>query len=299
MLQEVDTDRKKLSLKDMISEIKKTYKIVGRENVLKKLLAAKLAGKHVLLEGDVGTGKTTLAKAVASYFYQKVYRVDGDERYSASRLVGYFDPPMVLKKGYSWETFIEGPLTSAMKNGQVLFINELNRMPEGTQNVLLSAMDEKILHVPRLGTVEAEKGFQIIATMNPQEYIATTPLGEALRDRFTWIRIDYQDLEEEKEIVKVRTGIQNNLIIDLAVKITRKTREWKDFKKGASIRGAIDLALLINQMDHLNNKDWVEAGVMALGSKVEITEECERSVEDSLKDLIWEIVTNKKFFRQE
>ena len=64
-------------------------------------LAAKLAKKHLLLEGDVGVGKTTLAHAIANYFSLDLERVDGDDRYSAARLVGHFDPPMVMQKGYS------------------------------------------------------------------------------------------------------------------------------------------------------------------------------------------------------
>ena len=59
-----------------------------------------------------------------------------------------------------------------MKNGSILFLNELNRMPEGTQNVLLAAMDEGVIFIPKLGKVEANEGFLIISAMNPQEFVA-------------------------------------------------------------------------------------------------------------------------------
>ncbi|MCH8907153.1 MAG: MoxR family ATPase, partial [Candidatus Heimdallarchaeota archaeon] len=137
------------TLEEVIIDLKNEYQLVGRESELKLCLASKLADKHLLLEGDVGVGKTTLANAIASYFSQNLQRVDGDDRYSAARLVGHFDPPMVIKIGYSWESFVTGPLVSAMRNGSILFLNELNRMPEGTQNVLLAAMDERKIFVPK------------------------------------------------------------------------------------------------------------------------------------------------------
>ena len=90
----------------------------------------------------------------------------------------------MLKNGYTDETFFAGPLTQAMRQGAVLFINELNRMPESVQNVLLPALDERLLLLPRIGEVRAALGFQVIATQNPVEYIATGHLSEALRYRF-------------------------------------------------------------------------------------------------------------------
>ena len=73
------------TIDEMIVEIQEQFNIVGRPFELKKCLAAKLANRHILLEGDVGVGKTTLAHALASYFSQDLERVDGDERYSSLR----------------------------------------------------------------------------------------------------------------------------------------------------------------------------------------------------------------------
>ena len=106
------------TLEEVIEELQNKYNIVGREVELKLALAAKLAKKHLLLEGDVGVGKTTLAHAIANYFSLDLERVDGDDRYSAARLVGHFDPPMVMQKGYSKESFVQGPLVSSMQKVQ-------------------------------------------------------------------------------------------------------------------------------------------------------------------------------------
>ncbi len=279
----------------IIKEIQEKYNIVGREKELKKCIAAKLAGRHILLEGDVGVGKTTLAHAIAQYFSQNLERVDGDERYSSSRLVGHFDPPMVIEKGYTWESFVPGPLTTAMMNGSILFLNEINRMPEGTQNVLLVAMDEGVVSIPKLGTVKAKEGFFIIAAMNPQEFVATTPLSEALRDRFAWIRLEYQSEEEEQRIVKVKTGLDDDEMIRLIVKITRMTRDWPELRRGSSIRGAIDYAAIMQYMDKNDAESWISAGVMALATKVELEDGVEKKVEDVVKEIIISAMESEGF----
>jgi MoxR-like ATPase len=280
----------------MIKEIQEQYNIVGRDGELRKGLAAKLASRHILLEGDVGVGKTTLANAIASYFTQDLERVDGDERYSSAKLVGHFDPPMVIEKGYSWDSFVTGPLTKAMQNGAILFLNELNRMPEGTQNVLLGAMDEGTIIIPKLGDVSAKEGFFIISAMNPAELVATTPLSEALRDRFVWIRLQYQPEEEEQNIVRVRTGIKDEKIVKMAVKIIRQTRDWPDLRRGSSIRGAIDLAAIIRFLEVNDMESWIDGSIMALATKIELEDGVESLIEDVIKSIVVSTFKDTDFF---
>ncbi|MFX4377283.1 AAA family ATPase, partial [Acinetobacter baumannii] len=86
------------------------------------------------------------------------------------KLTGWFDPPTVLKKGYGKDSYFDGPLAEAMRKGAILFVNELNRLPEGEQNVLLPALDEKRLEIPRIGELAAKEGFTVIATQNPREF---------------------------------------------------------------------------------------------------------------------------------
>lgn len=284
------------TIDEMINEIQEQFNIVGRTGELRKCLAAKLANRHILLEGDVGVGKTTLAHAMASYFSQDLERVDGDERYSSSKLVGHFDPPMVIEKGYSWDSFVTGPLTKSMQQGAILFLNELNRMPEGTQNVLLSAMDEGTIIIPKLSTVNAKTGFFIISAMNPAELVATTPLSEALRDRFVWIRLQYQPEEEEQNIVRVRTGIKDDKIIKMAVKIVRQTRDWPELRRGSSIRGAIDLASIIRFLEVNDIESWIDSSIMSLATKIELEDGVESLVEDVIKEIVINIFKDMDFF---
>src|SRR4030042_1597962 len=134
-----------------IAVIKRIYGIVGRERELELALAAVRSGRHLMIEGPVGVGKTILAIAVARHLGRAVLRVDGDERYTEQKLAGWFDPPVVLEKGYIQDAFVPGPLTEAMRSGGGLFVNEVNRWPGGAHTTPLPAMDEGMIDVPKVG----------------------------------------------------------------------------------------------------------------------------------------------------
>ncbi len=276
-------------METIIKNLQRDYKIIGREKELRASLIAAKAGKHILLEGAVGVGKTTIALAVASHLKRKVIRIDGDERYTEQKLAGWFDPPLVLSRGYTIDSFIYGPLASAMIEGAILLINELNRMPEGTQNVLLTAMDEKMIQIPKFGRVDAKDGFLIIATQNPEEYIGTSQLSEALKDRFICITLNYQTEEEEREIVKLRSRCNNMDIINVAVKITRGTRENDEIRRGSSIRGAIDLADIFYESFgsfNSNVENWLESARLSFLTKIELQDFTDKKFTEIIKKLI-------------
>jgi MoxR-like ATPase len=228
-------------------------KIIGRAAEISAIENMVRAGKHVLLEGPVGVGKTTLALHVAETLARGVVRVDGDGRFTEQKLVGSFDPKIALEKGFVQESFIPGPLYEAMQSGKILLVNELNRMPEMVQNVLLPALDEGLVHIPYLGELRAAPGFLLIATQNPREFVATSPLSEALLDRLEWIAIEPMSFEEEAEIIRgsihVSLGTktlsaQQVQICDQAVVLIRLTRHHPKIRRGASIRAALSLAKL-------------------------------------------------------
>jgi len=276
----------KLDLVHEISDIQKKYTVVGRDSELKKALVALRCRKHVLLEGPVGVGKTFLASVIAKHLGLKLFRIDGDERLTERKIVGYWDPPLVLSKGYCLEAFVEGPLVRAMKTGGLLFINELNRLPESTQNVLLPVMDEGILYIPKLGEIRASPRFRIIATQNPEEHTGVTRLSEALRDRFLLIKLDYQPYEEEVKIVKLRSGISEDSIAETSVRIVRATRSSPKILRGASVRSAIDLALIASQFRPLNIERWVEASIMSLSSRVEVIDEYHGREDEVIAEIV-------------
>src|SRR5438309_915620 len=94
--------------------------LIGREKELAEIQACLRAKRNVLLEGPVGVGKTHLALAASERLGTKIFRVDGDNRYSEQKLSGWFDPPTVIKKGFSSDAFIPGPLVEAMREGGIL-----------------------------------------------------------------------------------------------------------------------------------------------------------------------------------
>lgn len=286
----------RVDIEKAISEIQEKFGVVGREPTLRKLILGKMAEKHIIIEGPVGVGKTTLAHAVAAYFDQGFIRIDGDERYTESKLVGHFEPPLVVEKGWIWDAFVPGPLTLALKNGSILFINEANRLIEGTQNVLLPTMDEGMLILPKLGVIKAREGFLVVATQNPESYIGTTVLSEALKDRFVWIKLEHQGYEQELDIVKQKASVDEKdmLIAETATKITRATRNHPDIRRGSSIRGAIDLAKILGLVNSLTLDTVSELSIMTIATKIELEDGVERPIEEIIHEIVEAILSGEE-----
>jgi MoxR-like ATPase len=263
------------SIEKILTTLHKKEAVVGRDLEVENLLHCVQTGKHVLLEGPVGVGKTFLVSAVAKLLNREIVRVDGDSRYTEHKLTGWFDPPTVLKKGYGKDSYFDGPLAKALRGGALLFINELNRMPEGVQNVLLPALDERKIEIPRIGTLEAAPGFCVIATQNPREFVATSHLSEALLDRFELITLTYQSEEEERNILKAATLYSkqpNDELLNWCLHLIRNTRNSALFKRGASLRAGISLYDVSISL----GGDWdsfLRAAAIALPTRVELSEE--------------------------
>ena len=89
----------------------------------------------------------------------------------------------MLADGYAPDVFVDGPLVSALRDGSLLYVEEINRIPEETLNVLITVMSEAELHVPRLGRVVAAPGFRLVAAMNPFDAVGTARISSAVYDR--------------------------------------------------------------------------------------------------------------------
>ena len=269
-----------------VEQIKLAAGIVGRDAELAKGLAVVSANRHLMIEGPVGVGKTVLANAIASHMERPVFRVDGDERYTEQKLSGWFDPPVVLEKGYVEDAFIPGPLTEAMRSGGVLFVNEMNRMPEGVQNILLPAMDEGIIDIPKVGQVAARKEFVIIATQNPREFVATTALSEALSDRFELLMIDYQSWDDEMEILRRRSPDAEEGAVRCALWITRRTRDHPNIRRGASIRAAMSMIQLCSPLAADTEEGMRRAAHLALPTRIEMREESRATADEVIDSIV-------------
>jgi MoxR-like ATPase len=153
-------------------------------------------------------------------------------------------------------------------------------------------MDEGRLHVPKLGTISAKNGFRIIATQNPEASVGVTPLGEALRDRYVWLYLDYHTEPEEREIVETNTGISDEEVVNLAVAITRATRDYTDIRRGASVRGALDTAALYTQLPGEGHSIWEQAAIMSLVPKIELHDNSQKSPVEVIQTLVKAVLAN-------
>ena len=196
----------------------------------------------------------------------------------------------MLAKGYEHSAFIPGPLTQAMLESGLLFVNELNRMPESVQNVLLPSLDERTLTIPKYGEIVARDGFTVIATQNPREFVATSHLSEALRDRFELVTLEYQQVVEEVEIVRLnlRKGLQaGEDLVRQAVETVRATRETPQIRRGASVRAAISIVELASQFkgpDSLRR-----AAQIALPTRIELADDVHATPGEIIDDIVDEI----------
>ena len=180
--------------------------VVGRRRELDLVLAAVSAGRDILLEGPPGTSKSTMLRAITANWDVPFVLVEGNAELTPARMVGHHNPARVLREDYSSENFVPGPLVEAMERGGFLYIEELNRAPEDTLNVLLGAMAERAVTVPRVGTITAASTFRVLASMNPFDNVGTARISDSVYDRWCRLAVGYQDAVEEADIVRVRTG---------------------------------------------------------------------------------------------
>jgi len=269
--------------------------VVGRTREVELVLAALAADRHVLLEGPPGTGKSTLLRAVAQGLGIGFEFVEGNAELTPARLVGHFDPARVLSDGYDPSVFVDGPLVTAMRDGSLLYVEEINRIPEETLNVLITVMSEGELNVPRLGRIAASPGFRLVAAMNPFDAVGTARISGAVYDRVCRVAMSYQSAEDEEAIVRRNTE-GSDIAADWmskAVSVVRRTRSHPDLRVGSSVRGAVDFAKVAYSLAELrgftidNPSVGVDAALVALSGRVRIREGSVRTAEEIITE-IWQ-----------
>lgn len=278
--------------------------VVGRVREIELTVAAIASDRHIVIEGPPGTGKSTLLRSVARELGIGFEFVEGNAELTPARVVGHFDPARVLSDGYDPDVFVPGPLASALRDGSLLYIEELNRVPEETLNVLITVMSEREITVPRLGRLEAAPGFRLVAAMNPFDAVGTARISGAIYDRMCRIAVGYQSTADETTIVR-RAISAGSVVpgddvawIDLAVELARSTRSHADVRVGSSVRGAIDMVFVANSLAELRGlpvlapKVSLDAALVALSGRIRVREGTTRTPEDIITEL-WESVFNR------
>ena len=218
-------------------------------------LAARLQ-KPLLLEGPAGSGKTQLAYAVADAANTIVERLQCYEGINEEKAIGKFDESLQrlcveLKSksvGTDWEFlqaelhsqqfFSAGPLLRALQFEKpcVLLIDELDKVDHAFEALLLELLSVWQLSIPKLGTIKAKSVPFVVLTSNEERRI-----GDPLRRRSFYLRIEHPTAEREAEIVGLRTPDSSREFHAGMAGLAKALRGWS-LEKPPSVSEILDLA---------------------------------------------------------
>lgn len=217
-----------------------------------EILSAIVLRKPVLLKGPTGSGKTKLAESISAAYKQPMQSINCSVDLDAEALLGF--KTLVQHEGESRIEFIEGPVVTAMKKGQFLYIDEINMAKPETLPILHSALDHRrMMTNPFTGEViEAHPDFGVIAAIN-EGYIGTAPMNEALKNRFIAYPIPYlagEQLQQlwDREFPEIDSELKK-FTLSLAADLMQQVKNGLLSEEAASIRSLLDATALSEHMD--------------------------------------------------
>lgn len=256
----------------VMNEVKKA--VIGKDDVVCRMMAAILMQGHILIDDIPGVGKTTMALAFAKAMDLQQKRMQFTPDVLPSDVTGYF---MYDHKTGTFE-YREGPVMS-----ELFLADEINRTSPKTQSALLEVMEERRVTIDG-HTLQVPKPFIVIATQNPSGSAGTQPLPDSQMDRFMIsLHMGYPEDREEIEILKQRRrnnplndvktvmGKQELLYVQEAVQdiyihdsvyeyiveLAGNTRKHDMIKLGISPRGTLALTRMAQGMAFLSGRDYV------------------------------------------
>lgn len=252
-------------------------KIIGQDDMVRKILIGILTGNHILLEGLPGLAKSLTVNTLAQTLGLKFSRIQFTPDLLPSDIIG---TEIYNEKTGEFYTK-KGPIFA-----NIILADEINRAPAKVQSALLEAMQEKQITIAN-ETFKLDKPFIVLATQNPIEQDGTYPLPEAQQDRFLMkVKIEYPTKEEEKNILKLLTSAQDfdsieieeilnkdkieelkklikeiyldEKLMDYILDIIFKTRDNNEYTNcGASPRASIALVVSAKANAFLEGRDFV------------------------------------------
>ncbi|QUW22376.1 MoxR family ATPase [Sporosarcina sp. Marseille-Q4063] len=207
------------------------------------ILVSVVLNKPVLLKGPSGSGKTRLAQSISSYFGQPMHSINCSVDLDSESLLGF--KTIIQKDGQTFIDFVEGPVVQAMKKGHILYIDEINMARPETLPILHSVLDHRrMLTNPFTGEViYAHEDFTIISAIN-EGYVGTSPMNEALKNRFVSFTVPYLSGEALKDLIEAEYPNASQSLVDTILNIGNDLR--KQVMNGllsdeaASIRSLLD-----------------------------------------------------------
>ncbi len=212
-------------------------------NVMYDCIIALAMGKNVLLKGPTGSGKTKLAETLSSIFHQPMHSINCSVDLDAEALLGFKTIENV--DGRASIEFVPGPVIKAMKQGHLLYIDEINMAKPETLPILNGVLDyRKTITNPFTGeVVKADQNFGVIAAIN-EGYVGTVPLNEALKNRFVVIDVPYVQGDVLLQVLKSQSRLNDEKLlkkyVTLSSDLISLVENGNLSEEAASVRALLD-----------------------------------------------------------
>lgn len=200
-------------------------------------------GKNLLLKGPTGSGKTKLAETLAQALGQSVYSINCSVDLDAESLMGF--KTLDYKEDKQVISFVPGPVTKAMTEGTLLYIDEINMAKPETLPLINGVLDyrRRVTNPFTNEVIKAERQFTVIAAIN-EGYIGTVPLNEALKNRFNVVEVPYLQGDKLEELLLSDSSLKDRKLIgrfvQLSADLISATQQGELSEDAASIRALLD-----------------------------------------------------------